>query len=112
MRPKSSLRVTERARRLSLTIAAERPALAAPLARGCPAIGAEVVHAVRNEMAHSLDDFLIRRTSLSWRYPVEAEAAAPAVARIMALELGWDSARAEQELASFTHEQQRRRVPA
>jgi glycerol-3-phosphate dehydrogenase len=93
-------------------IAAERPELAAPLARGCPAIGAEVVNAIRNEMAHSLHDFLVRRTSLSWRYPVEAEAAAPAVARVMAAELGWNSARAEQELASFTHEQQRRRVPA
>lgn len=93
-------------------IAAELPELAAPLARGCPAIGAEVVNAVRNEMAHSLNDFLIRRTALSWRYPVEAEAAAPAVARIMASELGWDSARAEQELAGFRHEQDRRRVPA
>lgn len=93
-------------------IAAGRPELAATLARGCPALGAEVVHAIRNEMAHSLHDFLIRRTSLSWRYPVEAEAAAPAVARIMAAELGWDSIRAEQELASFTHEQQRRRIPA
>ncbi len=92
-------------------IAAESPELAAPLARGCPAIGAEVVNAVRNEMAHSLNDFLIRRTALSWRYPVEAEAAAPAVARIMASELGWDSARAEQELAGFKHEQDRRRVP-
>jgi glycerol-3-phosphate dehydrogenase len=93
-------------------IAAERPELAAPLARGCPAIGAEVVHAVRNEMAHSLHDFLIRRTSLTWRYPVEADSAAPAVAKIMATELGWDSSRAEQELASFKREQARRRVPA
>lgn len=93
-------------------IASERPELAATLARGCPAIGAEVVHAIRNEMAHSLQDFLVRRTSLSWLYPVEADAAAPAVARIMAAELGWDPARAENELASFKHEQDRRRVPA
>jgi glycerol-3-phosphate dehydrogenase len=93
-------------------IAAERPELAAPLARGCPALGAEVVHAVRNEMAHSIHDFLVRRTSLTWRYPVEAEAAAPAVVRIMAAEFGWDSARTDQELASFKHEQERRRVPA
>ncbi len=93
-------------------IAAERPELAAPLSRGCPAIGAEVVHAVRNEMAHSLHDFLVRRTSLTWRYPVEADSAAPAVAKIMAVELGWDSSREEQELASFKREQARRRVPA
>jgi glycerol-3-phosphate dehydrogenase len=93
-------------------IAAERPEFAAPLSRGCPAIGAEVAHAIRNEMAHSLHDFLVRRTSLTWRYPVEADTAAPAVAKIMAAELGWDSSRAEQELASFKREQARRRVPA
>ena len=91
-------------------IAVERAELAEPLARGCPALGAEVVHAVRNEMVHSIHDFLVRRTSLSWRYPVEAEAAAPAVAKIMATELDWDSARTDAELASFTHEQQKRRV--
>jgi len=78
----------------------------------CPAIGAEVVNAVGNEMAHSVGDFLIRRTSLSWRSPVEAEAAASAVARIMAAELGWDRARETAEVASFTHEQQSRPVVA
>ena len=92
--------------------AARRPELAEPLSRGCPAIGAEVVNAVGNEMAHSVGDFLIRRTSLSWRSPVEAEAAAPAVARIMAAELGWDRAREDGEVAGFTHEQQTRRVVA
>lgn len=92
-------------------IAAERPELTAALSERCPAIGAEVVHAVRNEMIHSVADFLIRRTSLSWRSPVEAEAAAPAVARIMAAELGWDRAREQAELASFTLDQQRRRIP-
>jgi glycerol-3-phosphate dehydrogenase len=93
-------------------IAARRPELAEPLSRNCPAIGAEVVNAVGNEMAHSVGDFLIRRTSLSWRSPVEAEAAASAVARIMAAELGWDRARETAEVASFTHEQQSRRVVA
>ena len=93
-------------------IASRRPDLAAPLSRNCPAIGAEVVHAVGSEMAHSVADFLIRRTSLSWRSPVEAEAAASAVARIMAAELGWDRAREDAEVASFTHEQQSRRVVA
>jgi glycerol-3-phosphate dehydrogenase len=93
-------------------IASRRPELAQPLSRGCPALGAEVVNAVVNEMAHSVGDFLIRRTSLSWRAPVEAEAAAAAVARIMAAELGWDRAREDAEVASFTHEQQSRRVVA
>jgi len=91
-------------------IASRRPELAQPLSRGCPAVGAEVVNAIVNEMAHSVGDFLIRRTSLSWRAPVEAEAAAAAVARIMAAELGWDRAREDAEVASFTHEQQSRRA--
>ncbi|HYK64429.1 MAG TPA: glycerol-3-phosphate dehydrogenase/oxidase [Patescibacteria group bacterium] len=93
-------------------IASRRPELAEPLSRNCPAIGAEVVNAVANEMARSVADFLIRRTSLSWRSPVEAEAAAPAVARIMAAELGWDRAREQAEVATFAHEQQIRRVVA
>ncbi|HEY9158044.1 glycerol-3-phosphate dehydrogenase C-terminal domain-containing protein, partial [Candidatus Binatus sp.] len=93
-------------------IAARRPELAEPLSRGCPALGAEVVHAVGSEMAQSVGDFLIRRTSLSWRSPVEAEAAAAAVARIMAAELGWDRAREDAEVLSFTHEQQSRRAIA
>ena len=94
-------------------IAAKRPELAEPLSRGCPAIGAEVVNAVNNEMAHSVGDFLIRRTSLSWRSPVEAEAAAAAVARIMAVELGWYCVReAAGKVASFTHDQQSRREVA
>ncbi len=93
-------------------IASRRPELAEPLSRNCPAIGAEVVNAVSSEMAHSIGDFLIRRTSLSWRSPVEAETAAPVVARIMGAELGWDRAREEAEVARFTHEQQSRRVVA
>jgi glycerol-3-phosphate dehydrogenase len=61
-------------------------------------------------MVHSIQDFLIRRTSLSWRYPVEAEAAAPAVAKLLGSELGWDGAREKAELASFATEQRARRV--
>ncbi len=91
-------------------IATERPELAAPLAPNCPAIGAEVIHAIRNEMAHSLADFLVRRTSLIWRYPIEAEAAAPAAARIMAAELGWDSKREEDELSGLVSDLKRRRA--
>jgi glycerol-3-phosphate dehydrogenase len=91
-------------------IALAEPELAQPLAPQCPALGAEVIHAIRNEMAHGVADFLVRRTALVWRYPVEAEAAAPAVARIMAAELGWDRAREEAELAGFVGDLRRRRA--
>jgi glycerol-3-phosphate dehydrogenase len=89
-------------------IALERPELGRPLAPGCPAIGAEVVHAIRNEMARSVADFLVRRTGLAWRDPPEAEAAVPAVARIMAAELGWDRAREGEEAARFVVRLKRR----
>lgn len=82
-------------------IAAERPELAHPLTPGCPAIGAEVVHAVRNEFAVSLKDFMVGRIALVWRAPLEAAAAAPVAARIMATELGWDRKREQDEIESF-----------
>jgi glycerol-3-phosphate dehydrogenase len=79
----------------------ERPELADPLAPGCPALGAEVIHAVRNELARTVADFIVRRTALSWRFPFEAAAAAPRVAELMGAELGWDRARQDAELGSF-----------
>jgi glycerol-3-phosphate dehydrogenase len=97
---------------LPARIAAEHPELAAPLAPNCPAIGAEVIHAARAEMVNSIDDFLVRRTALTWRAPVEAEAAAPEVARLLASELKWDRARADAELSNFTRKLARRRAAA
>jgi glycerol-3-phosphate dehydrogenase len=78
-----------------------RPELVEPLAPGCPALGAEVIHAVRNELARTVADFIVRRTALSWRFPYEAAAAAPRVAELMGAELGWDRARQDAELGSF-----------
>jgi glycerol-3-phosphate dehydrogenase len=92
-------------------IAAENSALAEPIAVGCPILAAEVLHSVRREMALTLEDFMIRRTALIWRYPIEAEAASPAVARLMAHELGWDAARESAEAADFRDNLRRRRVP-
>ena len=86
--------------------------LSRPLSQGCPAIGVEVVSAVRNEMVLSVADFLVRRTSLTWRAPLEAEAAAPLVSRILASELGWDRAREQAELAEFNRMYGRGRVAA
>lgn len=82
-------------------IVQDRPKLAVELAQGAPAIAAEVVHAVRNEMARTVADFLVRRTSMVWRAPLAAVDAAPVVARLMAAELGWDRERERFELASF-----------
>ncbi len=78
----------------------ESPELARPLAPGCPVAGAEVIYAVRYEMASSVADFIRRRIALSWRHPRYAGAAAEAAARLMAAELGWDRAREQSELVA------------
>lgn len=82
-------------------MAMAEPDLAHPLAPDSPAIGAEVVHAVRNEMARTVSDFLGRRIALVWQAPRAAIESAPAVARLMAAEMGWDRARERAEYAAF-----------
>jgi len=76
----------------------ESPELARPLAAGCPVAAAEVIYAVRYEMALSVADFIQRRVALSRRHPRYAGAAAAAAARLMAAELGWDPAREQAEI--------------
>lgn len=84
-----------------VAIAHRRPELAEPLAPGAPAIWAEVIHAARAEMALTTADFLIRRTAMTWRNPPAARAAAPEVARTLAVEFGWDDRRRAADLADF-----------
>ena len=60
-------------------------------------IAAEVIHAVRHEMACTLADAVLRRTALSSsEYP--GDAAAGACATLMASELGWDAGRIDREV--------------
>jgi glycerol-3-phosphate dehydrogenase len=69
-------------------IAAESPDLARPLIDGAPHIRAEVVYAVRHQMARTVEDVIARRIGLElydWR---AAMAAAPAVADLMGLDRG------------------------
>jgi glycerol-3-phosphate dehydrogenase len=76
---------------------AERPALAERLTSDTDTIAAEVVHAIRREMAVRLADVVIRRTGLGAAgHPGTAPVAA--CAAIAARELGWDQARATQEI--------------
>jgi glycerol-3-phosphate dehydrogenase len=72
-----------------LQLAAGDPALGRPLVEGAAPLRAEVVYAVRSEMAATVEDVLARRIGLElydWRLAMEA---APAVAGLMANELGW-----------------------
>jgi len=82
-------------------VAAENTDLIKPLSDGASTIGAEVIFATRYEMARTVGDFLVRRTSMTWRAPLDAVASAPIVARLMAGELGWEPARELSELDRF-----------
>ncbi len=77
--------------------------LAAPhkgirLVKGHPILEAEVLYAVRCEMAERVIDVLARRMPLARLDIAASKAAVPRVLEIMAEELGWDPRRCEEEL--------------
>jgi glycerol-3-phosphate dehydrogenase len=79
-------------------LAASNPALAAPVGEGLEVTGAEVVHAVRHEMALTLEDIILRRTAIGTTgYPATAVVAA--CAALAARELGWGEERVRDEIA-------------
>jgi glycerol-3-phosphate dehydrogenase len=74
-----------------LALSDEDRSLSGLIVEGYPAIRAEVIYAVREEMAATIEDVLARRIGLqlhSWR---DAMAAAPTVGALMAKELKWSS---------------------
>jgi glycerol-3-phosphate dehydrogenase len=66
-----------------------------------PNIQAEVIWAVRNEMALKLEDILSRRIRILILDAQAAIDAAPKVAKLMAAEMGKDTDWVESELADF-----------
>ena len=62
---------------------------------------AQVIWAVREEMARTVDDVLARRTRALYLNSRAALAMVPAVARLMAQELGRDQAWEQRQLADF-----------
>jgi glycerol-3-phosphate dehydrogenase len=77
----------------------DRPDLMAPLTITCATTGAEVIHAIRQEMAIHLTDILLRRTALGAAgHP--GRAAVESAAAIAARELGWDQSRTDREIRS------------
>jgi len=78
---------------------AERTDWRMPLVPGQPNVGAEVIHAVRHEMAVTLVDMVIRRMELGAMGDPGPDIVA-ACARIAADELDWDSERRDREIAS------------
>jgi glycerol-3-phosphate dehydrogenase len=83
------------------SIAKKSPQLASPLHPALPVIGAQVVWAVRQEMARTLDDVLARRTRALFLNARAALEMAPTVADLMATELGRDWVWQESQLREF-----------
>lgn len=88
--------------RAVLSMMRDDPTLAEPLVRGLSYRRAEAVYAVRHEMAVTLDDVLSRRTRGLILDRDAALDAAAATAALIAPELGWDNARVQSEIATFT----------
>jgi glycerol-3-phosphate dehydrogenase len=64
-------------------------------------IAAEVDFAMRHEMAVTVEDFLLRRSGMSWMALSSLRDAAPAVARLFAERLGWNADRVQTALEDF-----------
>jgi glycerol-3-phosphate dehydrogenase len=82
-------------------LAEARPELAEPLHARLPYVKAEVVFAVREEMARTVEDVLSRRTRALLLDARAAAEAAPEVASLMARELGRDAAWESAQVAAF-----------
>ncbi len=77
------------------------PALAKQLHPQLPYVAAEVVWAVRNEMAETVEDILARRTRALFLNSGAAIECAPAVAEILAKELGRSTQWVDEQLKDF-----------
>ncbi len=82
-------------------IAADPP-LAAPLVPGLQYERAEAVYAVRHEMATTLIDVLTRRTRAHLLDRKATLEAAPAVAALLAAELGWDDVETKRQVDAYS----------
>lgn len=82
-------------------LAADRQELAQPLDRELPCTAAEVVWAVRHEMVRSVEDVLARRCRALFVNAAAAMRMAPAVAALMAEELGQTDDWQRRQCAAF-----------
>jgi glycerol-3-phosphate dehydrogenase len=84
-----------------LEITEEKPSLASRITTETLYLFAEVVYAVRYEMALKLVDFMLRRTQLAYRLKDHGASIVQNVAALMAKELGWSAETIAEELIEF-----------
>lgn len=85
------------AHRQLLTYMVEDPERRQPVTSETAVTQAEVIHAVRAEMAQRLSDVVLRRTEMGSAGPPSPETL-DACAQLMAAEMGWDKVRVHQEM--------------
>ncbi len=84
-----------------LALCDEDPALAERLAPEAPHIKAQVRFAAESEMAHTLDDFLVRRTEIYYTATDQGLSVAEEVARLMGEYRGWDASERERQVEAY-----------
>jgi len=82
----------------------EDHSLAQPVVVDHPTIRAQLLHAVRREMAVTLCDVLMRRTSIFHGVIGHAVPEAPTIVDLLGDELGWNAGRKAKELAEYLHQ--------
>ena len=83
-------------------LARQAPEMARTLDSDSTVLAAEVVFALREELARTLADVVFRRTMLGLA-PDQGRSVYEDIAQIAAAELGWDAARAGDELQKLRH---------
>ncbi len=95
-----------------LALAEGHPELLESAVAGLPYTWAELLYAAREEMAYTLDDVLARRTRATIQRAQAAMDAAPAVAALIAADMGWDQQQASEQVARFTESCQKELLTA
>ena len=90
-----------------IALTKEDPGLGEFIVQGAPAIRAEIVYAIREEMAVTIEDVLARRIGLQYFSWDLAAQAAPVVAGYIARELGWPDMKKRDAVLDYTRKIQR-----
>jgi glycerol-3-phosphate dehydrogenase len=93
-------------------VADGRPELRDPVVEGLPYTGAELLYAVREEMACTLDDVLSRRTRARIQRAHATMAAAPAAAALLAHDMEWDERETADQVSRFVESCQKELLTA
>ncbi|MGH9453673.1 MAG: FAD-dependent oxidoreductase, partial [Terriglobia bacterium] len=86
-----------------LALTRRQPELAETLPGSPPLLAAEVVFSIHHEMAIRIEDFLLRRSGLSWSSCNLSEAV-PTVAAIFAQHFGWTAEERESAVSRFLND--------